>query len=92
MEELKTYKCTKIVQAKLMGRKTAEQLGLVRDNTGVNERGYHVVYDNGNYESWTPAEPFERGYELQDTETSVDFETEEVPENGNFTRSVSKTA
>ena len=56
------YKCIKEVQATLMGRKTAESLGLVRDRTGTNERGYHVIYDNGTYESWTPAEPFEKGY------------------------------
>ena len=87
MEELKTYQCIKVVQAKPMGRKTAQELGLVRDKTGINEKGYHVVYDNGNYESWTPAEPFEKGYDLLEEEQ---HDTKEVPENGNFTRSVSK--
>ena len=58
---MKKYKCIKEVQATLMGRKTAESLGLIRDKTGTNEKGYHVVY-SPEYESWTPAEPFERGY------------------------------
>ena len=56
------YKCIKEVEAFPMGRTTAQAKGLVRDKVGINEKGYHVIYDNGAYESWSPADSFERGY------------------------------
>ena len=61
--KMKKYKCTKVVQATPMNRLEAEERGLVRDETGVDEPGYHVIY-NADYESWSPKEPFDEGYEV----------------------------
>lgn len=55
------YKCIKEVIAKLMTRSEAQELKLVRDETNVDEDGYMVKY-NEEYSSWTPKEPFEKGY------------------------------
>ena len=63
--ELKKYKCIKTVEAKQMDRFTAQEKGLVRDVTDVNEDGYLVKY-NEEYQSWTPKEPFEKGYILSE--------------------------
>ena len=59
---LRPYKCTKEVKAKPMDRFTAQGLGLVRDETDVNEAGYYVEY-NKDYASWQPKQPFENGYQ-----------------------------
>lgn len=58
---MKKYKCIKEVMAKPMTRFEAQKLKLVRDKTNVDEDGYMVKY-NEEYSSWTPAEPFEKGY------------------------------
>ena len=58
---MKTYQSIKVVEAEPMDRFTAQDLGLVRDTTDVNEPGYLVVY-SADYKSWTPSQPFEDGY------------------------------
>ena len=64
-QELKTYKCTKVVKAKPMDYHTAGNLGLIRDynKENTNKEGYYVVYEEG-YESWSPKTTFENGYTL----------------------------
>jgi len=57
------YQSIKTVDAQPMDRIEAENAGLVRDETGVNEPGYKVVYSDG-YTSWSPAAVFEKGYEV----------------------------
>ncbi|MCT4632800.1 MAG: hypothetical protein N4A76_08690 [Firmicutes bacterium] len=69
---MRKYRCFKIVEAQPMDRLEAEELGLVRDKTGVLEKGYHVVYFK-DYESWTPAVPFEERYRLTIKERLWDF-------------------
>jgi hypothetical protein len=69
---MKKYKCFKIVEARPMDRIIAEQKGLVRDKTGVSERGYHVRYSK-DYESWSPKAVFEAGYRLTLKERLWDF-------------------
>lgn len=68
---MKQYKCTKIVDAKPMSRFDAQDLGLVRDETDIDEPGYHVVYSH-DYESWSPAKSFEEGYEEIDSKLKSD--------------------
>jgi len=58
---MKKYKCIKEVEAKPMDRFEAQGLGLVRDETDVNEAGYYVVYSK-DYVSWSPKAVFESGY------------------------------
>lgn len=55
------YQCTKQVHATPMARFEAQLLGLIRDESSVNEPGYHVVYSS-DYESWSPKASFEAGY------------------------------
>ena len=70
---MKQYIGTKTVQAEPMSRGEAIERGLIRQSAEGNaERlnpymsGYHVVYEDG-YESWSPAEPFEKAYKVADT-------------------------
>ena len=63
---MRKYQCTKQVYAEPMMRFTAQDLGLIRDTTDVNEPGYHVVYSH-DYASWSPKASFEEGYhEIED--------------------------
>jgi len=55
---MKKYIGTKIVQAQSQGR-------AVKDEEGVSEDGYKVVYEDG-YESWSPCIAFEKAYRLID--------------------------
>jgi len=63
-EKMKAYKCTKTVMAEKMSYHEAGKLGLVRDydKNKKDEDGYKVVYGDG-YESWSPKDVFEEGYE-----------------------------
>ena len=58
---MKKYRCIKEVLAEPMTRFEAQELNLVRDETDVDEEGYLVKYSE-EYSSWTPKEPFEKGY------------------------------
>ena len=58
---MKTYFCTKTVDAKKMLRSEAQKLGLIRDVSQNEEEGYFVRYVDG-YESWSPKQAFEDGY------------------------------
>lgn len=60
------YQCTKQVHAVPMTRFEAQLLGLARDESTINEPGYHVVYSH-NYEGWLPKASFETGYSLLPT-------------------------
>ncbi len=42
------------------------QTGRVPDENAAKTAGYHVRYDNG-YESWSPADVFEKAYRIADT-------------------------
>ena len=42
------------------------QAGKVPNESEKDNAGYHVKYENG-YESWSPAEPFEKAYQLAET-------------------------
>lgn len=72
MEEgMKKYIGTKQVEAEPMTmgeayEKSLLQAGRVPNDSERSKAGYHVKYDNG-YESWSPAEPFEKAYKLADT-------------------------
>ena len=59
--DMPLYQCTKQVHAVPMTRFEAQLLGLVRDESTINEPGYHVVYSH-NYESWSPKAAFDAGY------------------------------
>ncbi len=61
---MKTYISHKEVQAEPMLRSVAQELGLCRDFSEIDEDGYKVIYEDG-YESWSPKEAFEKGYKLK---------------------------
>ena len=42
------------------------QAGRVPNESEKDNAGYHVKYEGG-YESWSPAEPFEKAYKVADT-------------------------
>ena len=42
------------------------QAGRVPNESEKTKAGYHVKYEDG-YESWSPAEPFEKAYKVADT-------------------------
>ena len=42
------------------------QAGRVPNESEKTKAGYHVKYEGG-YESWSPAEPFEKAYKVADT-------------------------
>ena len=44
------------------------QAGRVPNESEKSNAGYHVKYQDG-YESWSPAEPFEKAYKVCDTFT-----------------------
>ena len=64
------YQSIKTVDAQPMDRIEAENAGLVRDKTGVDEPGYKIVYQDG-YTSWSPAAVFEQGYVQKDAPKSL---------------------
>lgn len=62
---MKNYIGVKMVQAEEMSRIAAKEKGYYRgeineENPGA-DMGYHVRYEDG-YDSWSPAETFERSY------------------------------
>ena len=61
--DMPLYQYTKQVHAVPMTRFDAQLLSLVRDESNINEPGYHVIY-SPDYESWSPKVPFEAGYAL----------------------------
>ena len=68
---MKKYIGTKQVEAEPMTMGEAYEKGLLQAGRVPNESeksnaGYHVKYQDG-YESWSPAEPFEKAYKCADT-------------------------
>lgn len=68
---MKKYIGTKQVEAEPMTMGQAYekgflQAGRVPSETEQDKPGYHVKYADG-YESWSPAEPFEKAYKVADT-------------------------
>lgn len=69
---MKTYIGTKQVKAEPMNELAAVENGYARKNEDNHEwrEGYHVQYtnpDGSTYDSWSPAEPFEKAYKLSET-------------------------
>lgn len=68
---MKKYIGTKLIEAEPMMMGDAYEKGLLQAGRVPNEDeknwlGYHVKYQDG-YESWSPAEPFERAYRCAET-------------------------
>ena len=68
---MKRYIGTKQIEAEPMTMGEAYekgflQAGRVPDESEKSNAGYHVKYQDG-YESWSPAEPFEKAYKFADT-------------------------
>ena len=68
---MKKYIGTKQIEAEPMTMGEAYEKGLLQAGRVPNESeksnaGYHVKYQGG-YESWSPAEPFEKAYKCADT-------------------------
>lgn len=68
---MKKYIGTKEIQAEPMTMGEAYRRGLLHAGRVPNESekskaGYYVKYDNG-YESWSPADVFEKAYKVADT-------------------------
>lgn len=68
---MKQYTGTKTVKAMPMTmgeayEKNLLQAGRVPNESEKDNAGYHVKYEDG-YESWSPAEPFEKAYQVADT-------------------------
>ena len=68
---MKRYIGTKQIEAEPMTMGEAYekgflQAGRVPDGSEKSNAGYHVKYQDG-YESWSPAEPFEKAYKFADT-------------------------
>lgn len=68
---MKKYIGTKQIEAERMTmgqayEKEFLQAGRVPSETEQDKPGYHVKYADG-YESWSPAEPFEKAYKVSDT-------------------------
>ena len=68
---MKKYIGTKQIEAEPMTmgeayEKNLLQAGRVPNESEKNNAGYHVKYEDG-YESWSPAEPFQRAYMVADT-------------------------
>ena len=68
---MKKYIGTKQIEAEPMTMGEAFEKGLLKAGRVPNESeksnaGYHVKYQDG-YESWSPAEPFEKAYKICDT-------------------------
>lgn len=70
-EEMKQYTGTKTVKAMPMTMGEAYERKLLKEGVRPSEcetdkAGYLVEYEGG-YQSWSPAEPFEKAYKLSDT-------------------------
>ena len=68
---MKKYIGTKQIEAEPMTmgeayEKNLLQAGKVPNESEKTKAGYHVKYEGG-YESWSPAEPFEKSYKVADT-------------------------
>lgn len=68
---MKKYIGTKQIEAEPMTMGEAYEKGLLQAGRVPNENeksnaGYHVRYQDG-YESWSPAEPFDKAYKRADT-------------------------
>ena len=68
---MKKYIGTKQIEAEPMTMGEAYEKNLLRAGRVPNESekdkaGYHTKYEDG-YESWSPAEPFEKAYKVADT-------------------------
>ena len=67
---MKKYIGTKQIEAEPMTMGEAYEKGLqagrVPNENEKSNDGYHVRYQDG-YESWSPAEPFDKAYKLADT-------------------------
>ena len=68
---MKKYIGTKQIEAEPMTmgeayEKNLLQAGRVPNESEKDNVGYHVKYEGG-YESWSPAEPFEKAYKVADT-------------------------
>ena len=68
---MKKYIGTKQIEAEPMAmgvayEKNLLQAGRVPNESEKSNSGYHVRYQDG-YESWSPAEPFEKAYKCADT-------------------------
>jgi len=70
------FRSVKTVNAVPMPYHEAGQAGLVRDYSAEEKQvnGYKVVYEDG-YESWSPAEAFEKGYMELDPEMGIPKKT-----------------
>ena len=69
--QMKKYIGTKQIEAEPMTmgeayEKNLLQAGRVPNESEKTKAGYHVKYEGG-YESWSPAEPFEKAYKVADT-------------------------
>lgn len=70
-EEMKQYTGTKTVKAMPMTMGEAYERKLLKEGVRLSEcetdkAGYLVEYEDG-YQSWSPAEPFEKAYKLSET-------------------------
>lgn len=70
-KEMKQYTGTKTVKAKPMTMGEAYERKLLKEGVRPSEcetdkAGYLVEYEGG-YQSWSPAEPFEKAYKLSET-------------------------
>lgn len=68
---MKKYIGTKQIEAEPMTmgeayEKNLLQAGKVPNESEKDNAGYHVKYEGG-YESWSPAEPFEKAYKIAET-------------------------
>ena len=68
---MKKYIGTKQIEAEPMTMGEAYEKNLLRAGRVPNESekdkaGYHTKYEDG-YESWSPAEPFDKAYKVADT-------------------------
>lgn len=68
---MKKYIGTKQIEAEPMTMGEAYERGFLQKRKEIREEekgnaGYHVKYPDG-YESWSPAEPFEKAYRCADT-------------------------
>lgn len=68
---MKKYIGTKQIEAEPMTMGEAYKKNLLQKGRGLTKSektkaGYHVKYEGG-YESWSPAEPFEKAYKVADT-------------------------
>ena len=71
LSKMKKYIGTKQIEAEPMTMGEAYEKNLLRAGRVPNESekdkaGYHTKYEDG-YESWSPAEPFEKAYKVADT-------------------------